>query len=255
MMSRPQRVLAVICRRRGLYTGPFSSNGMSTPKRRIRSRCCAPAASGQAAERSDEFAPSKANAHLALPRQGALSRQHSTAQARGPYPSEGRPSGGGAACRSARRMPLPALPGGSASPPRRRSQSWPFGPAHSAATRRCSACQCKVHRRAARTKVHPHVAAIGPAQADVGLSADHLLRERLYPIDVNAGRAEVHPHVAAIGPTQVRKRLSERRGRKSSPRDRFRRRAAVSMGVWQGQGPWPSCGSRPSRTWSETAPI
>ena len=39
----------------------------------------------RAAERSDEFSPSKANAHLALPCEGTLSRQNSTAQARGPY--------------------------------------------------------------------------------------------------------------------------------------------------------------------------
>src|SRR6516165_3608197 len=32
-----------------------------------------------------------------------------------------------------------------------------------------------------------------------------------------------------------------------------RRRAALSMGVWQGRAPWRSCGSRPSRTWSEAA--
>src|SRR5262249_20223612 len=37
----------------------------------------------RAAECGDEVAPSKANTHLALPRQGALSRQHSTAQACG----------------------------------------------------------------------------------------------------------------------------------------------------------------------------
>src|SRR5262249_8665111 len=46
---------------------------------------------------------------------------------------------------------------------------------------------------------------------DVGSQADQLLRERSYPIDVSAGPTKVHPHVAAIGPTQVRKRLSERR--------------------------------------------
>src|SRR5262249_22414941 len=46
---------------------------------------------------------------------------------------------------------------------------------------------------------------------DVGLQADHLPRERSYPIDVTTAPTKVHPHVAAIGPTQVRKRLSERR--------------------------------------------
>src|SRR5262252_8180595 len=46
-------------------------------------------------------------------------------------------------------------------------------------------------------------------QDDVGLEADQLLRERLYPIDVTAGPTKVHPHVPAIGPTQVRKRLRE----------------------------------------------
>src|SRR5262249_8090451 len=48
-------------------------------------------------------------------------------------------------------------------------------------------------------------------QDDVGLLADQLLRERSYPIDLTAGPTKVHPHVAAIGPTQPRKRLSERR--------------------------------------------
>jgi hypothetical protein len=43
------------------------------------------------------------------------------------------------------------------------------------------------------------------------LQADQLLCERSHPIDVAAGRTKVHPHVAAIGPTQLRKRLSERR--------------------------------------------
>jgi hypothetical protein len=41
----------------------------------------------RAAEPSDEFAPSKANAHLALPCEGTLSRQNSTAKACGPLPS------------------------------------------------------------------------------------------------------------------------------------------------------------------------
>jgi hypothetical protein len=48
-------------------------------------------------------------------------------------------------------------------------------------------------------------------QDEVGLQADQLLRERLYPIDVTAVPPTVHPHVAAIGPTRVRKRLRERR--------------------------------------------
>ena len=34
-------------------------------------------------------------------------------------------------------------------------------------------------------------------------------RERSYPIGVTAGPTNVHPHVAAIGPAQVRKRLRE----------------------------------------------
>src|SRR5215475_2640063 len=46
---------------------------------------------------------------------------------------------------------------------------------------------------------------------DVGLQADQLLREPLYPNDVTAEPTKVHPHVAAIGPTQVRNRLRERR--------------------------------------------
>jgi hypothetical protein len=43
------------------------------------------------------------------------------------------------------------------------------------------------------------------------LQTDQLLREPSYPIDVTAVPSKVHPHVAAIGPTQVRKRLRERR--------------------------------------------
>jgi hypothetical protein len=46
---------------------------------------------------------------------------------------------------------------------------------------------------------------------DVGLQAHQLLRERWYPIDVIAVPPKVHPHVAAIGPAQARKRLRERR--------------------------------------------
>src|SRR6516165_5821863 len=48
-------------------------------------------------------------------------------------------------------------------------------------------------------------------QDDVGLQADQLLRERSCSIDVIAEPSKVHSHVAAIGPTQVRKRLRERR--------------------------------------------
>jgi hypothetical protein len=52
----------------------------------------------------------------------------------------------------------------------------------------------------------------GPAcQDDVGLQADQLLRERSHPIGVTAVPSKVHPHVAAVGPTEVRKRLRERR--------------------------------------------
>jgi hypothetical protein len=43
------------------------------------------------------------------------------------------------------------------------------------------------------------------------LQTDQLPRERSYPIDVIAVPPKVHPHVAAIGPAQARKRLSERR--------------------------------------------
>jgi hypothetical protein len=42
------------------------------------------------------------------------------------------------------------------------------------------------------------------------LQGDQLLRERSHPIGVTAGPTKVHPHVAAIGPTQARKRLRER---------------------------------------------
>jgi hypothetical protein len=48
-------------------------------------------------------------------------------------------------------------------------------------------------------------------QNNVGLRADQLLRERLYPIGVTAAPPRVHSHVAATGPAQVRKRLRERR--------------------------------------------
>jgi hypothetical protein len=44
---------------------------------------------------------------------------------------------------------------------------------------------------------------------DVGLQADQLLRERSYPTGVIATPTKVHPHVAAIGPAQVHKGLSE----------------------------------------------
>src|SRR6516225_4828031 len=52
---------------------------------------------------------------------------------------------------------------------------------------------------------------------DVGLHADQLLRERSYPINVIVAKTKLYPHVAAIGPTQVRKRLSER-GEETLPR-------------------------------------
>src|SRR5215471_7997457 len=51
-------------------------------------------------------------------------------------------------------------------------------------------------------------------QDDVGLQADQLLRGRSYPVDVTAGRTKVDPHVAALGPTQVRKRSRECRAAK-----------------------------------------
>jgi hypothetical protein len=52
----------------------------------------------------------------------------------------------------------------------------------------------------------------GPVcEDDVGLQADQLLRERSYPIVVTAAPTKVHPHVATIGPTQVRKRLKRDR--------------------------------------------
>jgi hypothetical protein len=40
---------------------------------------------------------------------------------------------------------------------------------------------------------------------------DQLLRKRWYPIGVIAVPSKVHPHVAAIDPAQARKRLSEHR--------------------------------------------
>jgi hypothetical protein len=43
-----------------------------------------------------------------------------------------------------------------------------------------------------------------------GTQTDQFLRKRSYPIGVRGGPTKVHPHVAAIGPTQVRKRLRER---------------------------------------------
>jgi hypothetical protein len=42
------------------------------------------------------------------------------------------------------------------------------------------------------------------------LQANQLLRNRSYSIDVSAVPSKVHPHVAAVGPTQARKRLRER---------------------------------------------
>jgi len=38
---------------------------------------------------------------------------------------------------------------------------------------------------------------------------DQLLRERSYPFNVSASRTKVYPHVVAIGPTQARKRFRE----------------------------------------------
>ena len=46
-----------------------------------------------------------------------------------------------------------------------------------------------------------------PAPTDFNLFKN----PRLYPIDVGAEPTKVHPHVAAIGPTQARERLSEHR--------------------------------------------
>jgi hypothetical protein len=51
---------------------------------------------------------------------------------------------------------------------------------------------------------------VSRAYQDVGLQADQLLRERIYPIDVAAAPPKVYPYIAPIGPTQARKRLSER---------------------------------------------
>jgi hypothetical protein len=67
------------------------------------------------------------------------------------------------------------------------------------------------------------------------LQADQLLRKRSYPIGVTGAPTKVHPHVAAIGPTQVRKNLRERREAKLRLGIVFvvrheHRRAAVSMG-------------------------
>jgi hypothetical protein len=50
----------------------------------------------------------------------------------------------------------------------------------------------------------------GACHDDVGLRADQLVRERSHPIDVIAEPTKVDPHVAAIGPAQARKRLRER---------------------------------------------
>jgi hypothetical protein len=52
----------------------------------------------------------------------------------------------------------------------------------------------------------------GPAcHDDVGLEAHQLLREGSHPINVRAGPSKVDPHVASVGPAQARKRLRERR--------------------------------------------
>jgi hypothetical protein len=48
-------------------------------------------------------------------------------------------------------------------------------------------------------------------QDDVGLQANQLLRERWYSIEVAAGPTKVHPHVAAVDPAQVSERLRERK--------------------------------------------
>ena len=44
---------------------------------------------------------------------------------------------------------------------------------------------------------------------DVGLQTGQLLGERSYPIVLTATPTKVHPHVAAIDPAQVRERLRE----------------------------------------------
>jgi hypothetical protein len=43
------------------------------------------------------------------------------------------------------------------------------------------------------------------------LQTNQILRECSHPIVVTAGPTKVHPHIAAIGPTPVCKRVSERR--------------------------------------------
>jgi hypothetical protein len=48
------------------------------------------------------------------------------------------------------------------------------------------------------------------------LQTDQLLRERSYPIVVIAAPSKVHPHVAALGPAQAGKRLSERRNERQT---------------------------------------
>ena len=73
---QPKSARALVSAERRFFdSGSFSSRGMSTPMRRTRLPCCARVASGHAAAPSDELAPSKANAHLALPFQGTVWRR------------------------------------------------------------------------------------------------------------------------------------------------------------------------------------
>ena len=44
----------------------------------------------------------------------------------------------------------------------------------------------------------------------VGLQADQLFREHPHPVEIAGSPTNIHPHVAAIGPAQVCKGLSER---------------------------------------------
>jgi hypothetical protein len=81
---------------------------------------------------------------------------------------------------------------------------------------------------------------------DVGLQADQILRQRPYPIDVTAAPSKVHSHVAPIGPTQVRKGLREHRD--ASPRDGIVFTAsnehadpAHALGLLRPCNYWPRC--------------